>query len=555
MSKCPSCNATFCEKCKENQNKSINPFQCPICFFVCDTTERTNIDLIGNKRQRKKHKNGLHCDLNDDNILNIDLLNKKIPIKNNKTNNSFTASQCSVSSGSVLNKPSTTSVDQINTRQSKSSNKYNNNDYNNTLFTMSKPKVSKNKNVINNRSVNNINCHKCKIIQPISKVLTCSNKKCRESFCFSCLKKQIPSLTKDTFSYYTIHMWKCPHCSQNVSKSVNIKGDEFNVMNNKKYLHKLVNTAKYCEVFFSQKYGDTAVIDKKCFMCQNSNFSSNELLRFSSHRDLLQYLKYTFIYQTELMCYNAEAFEKNKQDIATYTKNVKIDYYRPWKFKYTKLVCKLCYLKMVNSPYLVNILESKFVDKIKQKKKRQLTSKPVQFYQSYIEEKEQNNYIQCEIQISEESHSPERILTDVQSKISISYERILSLINELIDISSQYTKHSIKKDDNSVECINKINIVVNKISDEKNKLNLYLEGNYFNNFSTINNLATSIMALPQTQRTKRILEINVLVTECNELYRTFQLMMQQVAILTYNFIMNVDALNKEREKRMQKDYV
>ena len=167
------------------------------------------------------------------------------------------------------------------------------------------------------------------------------------------------------------------------------------------------------------------------------------------------------------MCYNAEAFEKNKQDIATYTKNVKIDYYRPWKFKYTKLVCKLCYLKMVNSPYLVNILESKFVDKIKQKKKRQLTSKPVQFYQSYIEEKEQNNYIQCEIQISEESHSPERILTDVQSKISISYERILSLINELIDISSQYTKHSIKKDDNSVECINKINIVVNKISDEK----------------------------------------------------------------------------------------
>ena len=555
MSKCPSCNATFCEKCKENQNKSINPFQCPICFFVCDTTERTNNDLIGNKRQRKKHKNGLHCDLNDDNILNIDLLNKKIPIKNNKTNNSFTTSQCSVSSGSVLNQPSTNSVYQINTRQSKSSNKYNNNDYNNTLFTMSKPKVSKNKNVINNRSVNNINCHKCKIIQPISKVLTCSNKKCRESFCFSCLKKQIPSLTKDTFSYYTIHMWKCPHCSQNVSKSVNIKGDEFNVMNNKKYLHKLVNTAKYCEVFFSQKYGDTAVIDKKCFMCQNSNFSSNELLRFSSHRDLLQYLKYTFIYQTELMCYNAEAFEKNKQDIATYTKNVKIDYYRPWKFKYTKLVCKLCYLKMVNSPYLVNILESKFVDKIKQKKKRQLTSKPVQFYQSYIEEKEQNNYIQCEIQISEESHSPERILTDVQSKISISYERILSLINELIDISSQYTKHSIKKDDNSVECINKINIVVNKISDEKNKLNLYLEGNYFNNFSTINNLATSIMALPQTQRTKRILEINVLVTECNELYRTFQLMMQQVAILTYNFIMNVDALNKEREKRMQKDYV
>ena len=144
--------------------------------------------------------------MNDDNILNIDLLNKKIPIKNNKTNNSFTASQCSVSSGSVLNQPSTNSVYQINTRQSKSSNKYNNNDYNNTLFTMSKPKVSKNKNVINNRSVNNINCHKCKIIQPISKVLTCSNKKCRESFCFSCLKKQIPSLTKDTFSYYTIHM-------------------------------------------------------------------------------------------------------------------------------------------------------------------------------------------------------------------------------------------------------------------------------------------------------------------------------------------------------------
>ena len=103
--------------------------------------------------------------------------------------------------------------------------------------------------------------------------------------------------------------------------------------------------------------------------------------------------------------------------------------------------------------------------------------------------------------------------------------------------------------------VNKINIVVKKISDEKNKLNLYLEGNYFNNFSTINNLATSIMALPQTQRTKRILEINVSVTECNELYRTFQLMMQQVAILTYNFIMNVDALNKEREKRMQKDYV
>lgn len=243
------------------------------------------------------------------------------------------------------------------------------------------------------------------------------------------------------------------------------------------------------------------------------------------------------------MCYNEEAFEKNKQDIATYTKNVKIDYYRPWKFKYTKLVCKLCYIKMVNSPYLVNILESKFVDKIKQKKKRQLVKN---YYQSFIEKKEQkqfDNNIQCEIQI--ESNSPERILTNIQSKISVSYERILSFINELIDISSQYNNQNVKKDF-SVECINKINIVVTKISDEKNKLNLYLEGNYFNNFSTINNLATSIMALPHSEKSKRILEINVLINECNELYNSFQLMMQQVAILIYNYIMSVDALDKQR---------
>ena len=38
-------------------------------------------------------------------------------------------------------------------------------------------------------NIDYINCHMCKEVKQINKMMTCCNPNCRESFCFKCLKR------------------------------------------------------------------------------------------------------------------------------------------------------------------------------------------------------------------------------------------------------------------------------------------------------------------------------------------------------------------------------
>lgn len=604
MTICQSCNEAICEKCVNKEFLTENNILCEKCLHPQNISQKKKRYFLSNKRLRKKsHKDNKNKE-DDDNILDMDFLienvsNKKT--KNNSHNNHHINSLRRFS----------TDKDFKNNYNNNSQNKHkilkskefiiNNN-------TRPKTKISKLKNdneIMNNNtlSTNNnqiekyINCYKCKKIQPINKVLTCSNKKCRESYCFLCLKSCTPGLTKTTFNYYSIHLWKCPNCSLKTKKYLNTsienKGDEFNVLNNKKYLHKLVNTAQYCEVFFSQKYGETEHISKKCFICQNRNFSCNEMLRFSSHRDLLQYLKYTFIYQSGIMNYNNEAFEKNKHDIATYTKNVKIDYYRPWKFKYTKLVCKLCYLKLVNSHFLVNILENKFVDKIKQKKKKTLIStKLKQIKKNYINsnhtlqldedsniEKEEktepekkneitntnppnselineNKYdeVQCEIPLLEEPNTPTITLNNYElndiSKINELLTEILSnlfsLFQQLIQITTQFNKDTLNQYFlvDSYTCRKQLNEVIEQISDSKTKLNSILQSNYLNITNLVQQLSNQLLPFSEEEKTQLLSDLNSIIIESNQLYKIYQFLMKKIALVFYECVQSIEIHDK-----------
>lgn len=419
MEICHNCSKHFCNNCIEKIHKGkLLEYFCPSCFEILEKSKKKAKVVLKKKRNRKSVKLLSNEIKKNDSILDMDFLIEKLgdslARRNTNLQHVFIKSQPGNIEKMEEKKPKAAGKEKKISSKSISNPQSGMVPKSKRIIKNIQQTNSNKKNInsnLNNTNLYNadtfINCQQCKKIQELSKVFTCSNPECRESFCFCCLKKMLPKLTKDNFMVYKSQHgqdWKCPKCTEmetfakKSSKSslnfIEEENDEFNVLNNKKYLHKLINTAKYCEVFFSQKHGDCEEINKKCFICQKRYFCSNEMLRFSSHRDLLQYLKYTFIYQGGIMNYDTTAFEKNKHDIASYTKNVKIDYYRPWKFKYTKLVCKFCFLKLVNSNSLIEILENKFVDQIKQKKKKKTNLSTNSFTSGFLASNYGSSYAQ-----------------------------------------------------------------------------------------------------------------------------------------------------------------
>lgn len=125
-----------------------------------------------------------------------------------------------------------------------------------------------------------------------------------------------------------------------------------------KEVSKLLLTAKQCENYFSNTNSPLSSL-AMCFRCQMTDIDKNELLRFSTKKELMNYLKYCFIYQTNILCIYDKAFLKNKLD---YFRCPYFNFITHWKFFLPKILCKCCFMLMINMNNLMKQLKTIFND-------------------------------------------------------------------------------------------------------------------------------------------------------------------------------------------------
>ena len=116
--------------------------------------------------------------------------------------------------------------------------------------------------------------------------------------------------------------------------------------------------AKLIEDYFINKYGQEK-IKEKCFICKMNEFSSKELLFFEKEKNLFYYLKYLFCLNKNKLIISNETFFGNKHELNKYNK---MNFLSKVKFSFSKVVCKICFCKIINEKDIIQNIIKVFND-------------------------------------------------------------------------------------------------------------------------------------------------------------------------------------------------
>ena len=136
---------------------------------------------------------------------------------------------------------------------------------------------------------------------------------------------------------------------------------ELNSKLKKKLSSKLIKNAKKCELFYINHFSYKECITSKCQYCLKNFFDHNELLRFANFEDFAYYLKYLFYLSEEVCSYSLINFKNNKKDFDIFFSKFQSKQ-ENWKFDKEKIMCKLCMLKLVNKPNLIENMKNIFLE-------------------------------------------------------------------------------------------------------------------------------------------------------------------------------------------------
>ena len=117
--------------------------------------------------------------------------------------------------------------------------------------------------------------------------------------------------------------------------------------------------AKLIENFLFIKYGNT-IIQESCFICCGSNFLSNELFYFENSVNLFYYLKYLFHKNISEFYISKEIFQENQEELNEYKK---INFISNINFSTPKIICKQCFIKIINEKNFIQKIIKLFNDK------------------------------------------------------------------------------------------------------------------------------------------------------------------------------------------------
>ena len=117
--------------------------------------------------------------------------------------------------------------------------------------------------------------------------------------------------------------------------------------------------AKLIENFLFIKYGNT-IIQESCFICRGSNFLSNELFYFENSVNLFYYLKYLFHKNISEFYISKEIFQENQEELNEYKK---INFISNINFSTPKIICKQCFIKIINEKNFIQKIIKLFNDK------------------------------------------------------------------------------------------------------------------------------------------------------------------------------------------------
>ena len=122
-----------------------------------------------------------------------------------------------------------------------------------------------------------------------------------------------------------------------------------------------------CEEYFKDIYGEID-INVTCFVCSNDCFNTNEVLYFKDRKELINYLRYCFQFLKKKLFYDNTNYIDNKYDLDKVDRN----FLKNWKFYQEKIICKSCFMKVVNMHNLIGCLKNIFSDP----QRVELNSKP-----------------------------------------------------------------------------------------------------------------------------------------------------------------------------------
>ena len=137
---------------------------------------------------------------------------------------------------------------------------------------------------------------------------------------------------------------------------VEIKEPEKESLLNKEY-QRLKDVSHKVQDYYLSIENDS-IVKENCHKCLMTDFESNELLHFNTRKELLNYLKYCFVFEKKILFTNHQIYINNKYDLE------KCDgsYLNGWRFFIPKTICKSCFMKIINMDKLFANLKTVICD-------------------------------------------------------------------------------------------------------------------------------------------------------------------------------------------------
>ena len=124
-----------------------------------------------------------------------------------------------------------------------------------------------------------------------------------------------------------------------------------------KEIRRLINISNKIENYFEKK-GLNNIEDGTCFKCRIKYSNSKDLLYFLNRKELLSYLKYCFCFLKKIVFINHQNYVNNKYDLEKCNSNYLIN----WKFFIPKVMCRICFMEVINMNNLFGNLKTIFSD-------------------------------------------------------------------------------------------------------------------------------------------------------------------------------------------------
>ena len=124
-----------------------------------------------------------------------------------------------------------------------------------------------------------------------------------------------------------------------------------------KEIRRLMNISNKIENYFEKK-GLNNIEDGTCFKCRIKYSNSKDLLYFLNRKELLSYLKYCFCFLKKIVFINHQNYVNNKYDLEKCNSNYLIN----WKFFIPKVMCRICFMEVINMNNLFGNLKTIFSD-------------------------------------------------------------------------------------------------------------------------------------------------------------------------------------------------